>query len=402
MSYGVQVIPALRFFIAVWAAILAAACCHAAQISAIEVTGDTEHTRITLIASEPVEHGSFLAQAGGLAQIEVMTPGSLVLPNAATPPPGGAVNSYEIRDDEIIFNLMTPMMVSRTLDLSPTTVEPNHRLVIDLVRVAPVRFQRAAAAQADNKAAYRAKMARALAQHNGVPPEAARPDQYVIVIDPGHGGKDPGASSHNQRREKAIVLSTSLKLKAILEQNPRYKVHLTRENDVYVEHEDRVSMARNWGADLFISVHADAAGNPGVSGATVYTLSSRGERRVDGTARTNGWDLPIEDGTPVEVSGILADLIKRETKSNSSIFAEMLIPELAKAGPIVRNSHRQENFFVLLAPDVPAVLVEIGFLTNRSDVARLSSDSGQRKAADAIANAIDQYFEQRDLLYAAN
>lgn len=402
MSYGVQVIPALRFFIAVWAAILAAAYCHAAQISAIEVTGDTEHTRITLIASEPVEHGSFLAQAGGLAQIEVMTPGSLVLPNAATPPPGGAVNSYEIRDDEIIFNLMTPMMVSRTLDLSPTTVEPNHRLVIDLVRVAPVRFQRAAAAQADNKAAYRAKMARALAQHNGVPPEAARPDQYVIVIDPGHGGKDPGASSHNQRREKAIVLSTSLKLKAILEQNPRYKVHLTRENDVYVEHEDRVSMARNWGADLFISVHADAAGNPGVSGATVYTLSSRGERRVDGTARTNGWDLPIEDGTPVEVSGILADLIKRETKSNSSIFAEMLIPELAKAGPIVRNSHRQENFFVLLAPDVPAVLVEIGFLTNRSDVARLSSDSGQGKAADAIANAIDQYFEQRDLLYAAN
>jgi N-acetylmuramoyl-L-alanine amidase len=402
MSYGVQVIPALRFFITVWAAILAAAYCHAAQISAIEVTGDTEHTRITLIASEPVEHGSFLAQAGGLAQIEVITPGSLVLPNAATPPPGGAVNSYEIRDDEIIFNLITPMMVSRTLDLSPTTVEPNHRLVIDLVRVAPVRFQRAAAAQADNKAAYRAKMARALAQHNGVPPEAARPDQYVIVIDPGHGGKDPGASSHNQRREKAIVLSTSLKLKAILEQNPRYKVHLTRENDVYVEHEDRVSMARNWGADLFISVHADAAGNPGVSGATVYTLSSRGERRVDGTARTNGWDLPIEDGTPVEVSGILADLIKRETKSNSSIFAEMLIPELAKAGPIVRNSHRQENFFVLLAPDVPAVLVEIGFLTNRSDVARLSSDSGQGKAADAIANAIDQYFEQRDLLYAAN
>ena len=402
MSYGVQVIPALRFFIAVWAATLAVSYCHAAQISAIEVTGDTEHTRITLIASEPVEHGSFLAQAGGLAQVEVMIPGSLVLPNAATPPPGGAVNSYEIRDDEIIFNLMTPMMVSRTLDLSPTTVEPNHRLVIDLVRVAPVRFQRAAAAQADNKAAYRAQMATALAQQNGVSPEAARPDQYVIVIDPGHGGKDPGASSHNQRREKAIVLSTSLKLKAILEQNPRYKVYLTRENDVYVEHEDRVSMARNWGADLFISVHADAAGNPGVSGATVYTLSSRGERRVDGTARTNGWDLPIEDGTPVEVSGILADLIKRETKSNSSIFEEMLIPELAKAGPIVRNSHRQENFFVLLAPDVPAVLVEIGFLTNRSDVARLSSDSGQRKAADAIANAINQYFEQRDLLYAAN
>ena len=153
-------------------------------------------------------------------------------------------------------------------------------------------------------------------------------------------------------------------------------------------------MARNWGADLFISVHADAAGNSSVSGATVYTLSARGERRVDGTASANGWQLPVEDGTSQEIVGILTDLTKRETKTNSSIFAEMLIPELAGAGPIVRNSHRRENFFVLLAPDVPAVLVEIGFLTNRADVARLSSQQGRDRTAAAIANAIDTYFAQ--------
>ena len=153
-------------------------------------------------------------------------------------------------------------------------------------------------------------------------------------------------------------------------------------------------MARNWGADLFISIHADAAGNRAVSGATVYTLNTRGEGRVDPTANKHGWHLPIEDGTSREVASILTDLTKRETKTNSSIFAELLIPELSRAGPVVRNSHRQENFFVLLAPDVPAVLVEIGFLTNRADAARLASAEGRNRSAQAIANAIDSYFDR--------
>ncbi|MGB3625385.1 MAG: N-acetylmuramoyl-L-alanine amidase [Henriciella sp.] len=393
----------LRYIFVVVAVLIAAPVALAGNVSAITVTGDTEHTRITLVADADVPHESFVAEDAGSRKVAVMLPHSIVLSDADTPPPGGAVESYEIRDGEVIFNLTTPMMVSRALDLAPTTVQRQHRLVIDLVRVAPVRFDRAAAQDLEDRQAFVASMAAKRGQ-GGMSGDfsAARPDQYVIVIDPGHGGKDPGASSHTQKREKAIVLDTSLKLKEILAKNPRYKVHLTRETDVYVDHEDRVSMARDWGADLFISVHADAAGNSGVSGASVYTLSSRGERRVDGTAKTNGWDLPIEDGTPLEVSGILADLIKRETKSNSSIFAGLLIPELAAAGPIVRNSHRQENFFVLLAPDVPAVLLEIGFLTNRSDVVRLSSASGQSKTAAAVARAIDAYFQKRDLLYAAN
>lgn len=161
-------------------------------------------------------------------------------------------------------------------------------------------------------------------------------------------------------------------------------------------------MARNWGADLFISVHADAAGAPTVSGASVYTISTRGEARIEGTAKKFGWELPIEDGTSVEVSNILQDLTLRETKSNSSIFAEFLVPELGKAGPLVRNSHRQGNLFVLLAPDVPAVLVEIGFLTNRDDARRLKSERGRRKSAEAIKRAIDAYFDRQDLILATN
>ena len=230
----------------------------------------------------------------------------------------------------------------------------------------------------------------------------AAQQRRVIVIDPGHGGKDPGAIAVTGDEEADIVLSASLKLKSLIEQDVRYIVKLTRETDVYVEHEDRVSMARDWGADLFISMHADAAGKPTVRGASVYTISTRGEARIDRTAKRFGWDMPFEDGTPEEVSNILQDLTVRETKSNSEIFAEFLVPELKQAGPLLRNTHRRQNFFVLLAPDVPAVLVEIGFLTNRDDARRLKSERGRRKSAEAIKRAIDAYFDRQDLLFASN
>ena len=224
----------------------------------------------------------------------------------------------------------------------------------------------------------------------------------MIVVDAGHGGRDPGAIGVNGRYEKDIVLQTALQLGRLLEADERYDVRLTREDDRYIEHEDRVSSARDWGGDLFISIHADAAANSEVTGASVYTISSRGERRIEGTAMQNGWEIPLETGAPSEVNDILEDLVLRETKSNSAIFAEFLVPELGKAGPLVRNSHRQGNLFVLLAPDVPAVLVEIGFLTNANDAARLSSQSGRQKSAEAIKRSIDAYFDRQNILLASN
>ncbi|MEM9225488.1 MAG: N-acetylmuramoyl-L-alanine amidase, partial [Pseudomonadota bacterium] len=226
--------------------------------------------------------------------------------------------------------------------------------------------------------------------------------RHKIAIDPGHGGRDPGAPVVTGGEEKSIVLQTSLKLQEFLEKDPRYDVMLTRTKDVYVEHEDRVSMAREWGADLFISVHADAALKPDISGASVYTISTRGERRIEGTAVKYGWEIPIEGAANDEVEGILTDLVKRETKSNSAIFADFLVSELAEAGPLLRNTHRQGNLFVLLAPDVPAVLVEIGFLSNKQDARRLKSSTGRRKSAEAIKRAIDTYFDRQELLLASN
>lgn len=400
------------------------------QVQSVGVAGDGEFTRITITSETAMRPDVFLRETETGLVIE-MVPESFAL--AAEPffaEPTGGVFAYTLDVDRIVFELDRPMMVMREIDLPPSGSENLYRYILDLSGVSLARFQSTARRDASRYARFEAeRYALAEAERlnptqssptpieaNVAPPEApsskpagfgtllnlAARQRRTIVIDPGHGGRDPGALAVIGGKESDIVLDTSLKLKRLIEQDPRYIVRLTRETDVYVEHEDRVTKARNWGADLFISIHADAAGKPTVKGASVYTLSTRGEARIERTAQKHGWNLPIEDGTSEEVSDILTDLTVRETKSNSAIFAEFLVPELDRAGPLLRNTHRQQNFFVLLAPDVPAVLVEIGFLTNRDDARRLKSDRGRRKSAAAIKRAIDAYFDRQDLLLATN
>ncbi len=408
------------FFVSAWLAATGAA-----QVQSIGIAGDGEFTRITITSEIAIRPDIFLRETVDGMVIE-MVPDVFEL--SAQPfysEPTGGIYAYTLDKDRVVFELDRPMMVMREIDLPPSGSERLYRFILDLSNVSEARFRNAA--RRDETRFARFEAARAASPETPTSVEVAdvvpdvRPDapsskpvsigalmqmaarqRRVIVIDPGHGGRDPGALAIVGGKESDIVLKTSLKLKQMIEQDPRYVVRLTRETDIYVEHEDRVAMARKWGADLFISVHADAAGAPTVSGASVYTISTRGEARIEGTAKKFGWELPIEDGTSVAVSNILQDLTLRETKSNSSIFAEFLVPELGKAGPLVRNSHRQGNLFVLLAPDVPAVLVEIGFLTNRNDARRLKSERGRRKSAEAIKRAIDAYFDRQDLILATN
>lgn len=398
-----------------------------AQVQSIGIAGDGEFTRITITSDDPMRPDIFLRETIDGRVIEMVPARFELGTDAFFSEPTGGIYAYTLDTDRIVFELDRPMMIMREIDLPPSGSQPLYRYILDLSGVSETRFS--VAAQRDEK-----RFTRFEAGRSGAPVEPAaepvalaetgpqvQPDppsskpasigalmqmaarqRRVIVIDPGHGGRDPGALAIIGGKESEIVLQTSLKLKQMIEQDPRYVVRLTRETDIYVEHEDRVTMARNWGADLFISVHADAAGAPTVQGASVYTISTRGEARIEGTAKKFGWEMPIEDGTSIAVSNILQDLTLRETKSNSSIFAEFLVPELGKAGPLVRNSHRQGNLFVLLAPDVPAVLVEIGFLTNRDDARRLKSERGRRKSAEAIKRAIDAYFDRQDLILATN
>lgn len=215
----------------------------------------------------------------------------------------------------------------------------------------------------------------------------------TIVIDPGHGGRDPGAVGVTGVREKDVVLDAALKLRDALESRGRYQVLLTRDADRYVEHADRVQYARAQHADLFISIHADSNSNREAAGASVYTLSERGAARAQGMMASQNWDVDLGDAPRNGVvSDILVDLTQRETTNRSAQFAQTVIPQLSQVAPLLRNTHRNAGYFVLLAPDVPAVLIETGFLSNVADERRLSQPREREAMAEAMARAVDTYF----------
>lgn len=215
----------------------------------------------------------------------------------------------------------------------------------------------------------------------------------TVVVDAGHGGHDPGAIGVNGTREKDVVLDAALKLRQALESTGRYQVALTRRDDTFVPLEDRVRFARGQNADLFISLHADSSPNAATTGASVYTLSEHGAARAQNLMTAQNWDIDLGAAPRRGVIGdILVDLAQRETTNRSAQFAETVIPQLGRVSPLLSSTHRSAGFFVLLAPDVPAVLIETGFLSNVTDERRLSDPNQRERMAGAMADAVDAYF----------
>jgi len=214
----------------------------------------------------------------------------------------------------------------------------------------------------------------------------------VIVIDAGHGGKDSGALGANTY-EKDVTLAAAKALKARLERTGRYQIVLTRETDTFVPLEARVQIARRADADLFISLHADSGPDAATRGASVYTLSEKGTERVGLVLDKNDWlmkaNLPGRDRA---VSQILLDLSQRATKNRSAAFAQLLLSNVGQETALLRRSHRDAGFIVLLAPDVPAVLLEMGFITNPEDEAFLTAKASRARLVDAVGDSIEAYF----------
>ncbi|CCG40335.1 N-acetylmuramoyl-L-alanine amidase [Magnetospirillum molischianum] len=219
----------------------------------------------------------------------------------------------------------------------------------------------------------------------------------IIVIDPGHGGVDPGAIGVSGIYEKHITLAMARELKTALEKSGRYRVHLTRDRDVFIRLRDRVAIARQYGADLFISLHADAVQNPSIRGLSIYTLSQNAsdneaqslaekENKADLIA---GVDLSHETA---DVAGILIDLAQRETMNRSAGFASEMVDEVGQEFDLLDNTHRFAGFAVLKAPDLPSVLVETGYLSNDYEEKQLRQPAYRTRLAKAIARAVDRYF----------
>ncbi len=296
----------------------------------------------------------------------------------------------------LILTSKGPFTVER-LDVLKNEEAPGYRLVADLVAASDRQFEEALALQSQITGATVAtpkndRLGKAPAD------DASRP--FTIVIDPGHGGIDDGAKGVSGTEEKTITLAFALELKAKLASTGKYDVHMTRDSDEFLRLDERVRIARQHEADLFISIHADTIRLKGIRGATVYTVSDKAsDEEAEALAiRENLSDqlagMEIENEKQ-EVADILVDLIRRETHNFSIRFARSLVGEFSNTIGLINNPHRFAGFRVLKAPDVPSVLVELGYLSNPKDEEQLRDPDWRGKAAESISNAIAAFAAAR-------
>jgi len=223
----------------------------------------------------------------------------------------------------------------------------------------------------------------------------------LVVLDPGHGGQDPGAiNPMTGQREKDVTLATAKRIRDALLATGRVRVALTREDDHFIVLRERSAIARNLGADLFMSIHADSELGSDAHGATVYTLSDTASDREAQAlaARENKADIIHGvnlSGENADVASILLDLAQRETMNRSSEFASLLKRESVGQIPFRTDYHRTAGFAVLKQPDMPACLLEIGYISNPSDVQRIASADGQSKIAAGVAKAVEIHFAKQ-------
>ena len=290
----------------------------------------------------------------------------------------------------IVFDVTKPVRIDKAFVVDATDGAPA-RVVLDLAPTDRDTFLRRIA---NDNSASRPDLPRA----DGPQSKSSDP-RPLIVLDPGHGGIDTGTKGPHGEEEKDIVLNFAQRLRDRLEKSGKYRVLLTRADDTFVPLADRVRIARDAGAALLMSIHADALphGEGDAQGASIYTLSdtatdSEAARLAEKENRSDvvaGVDLKSE---PDDVAGILIDLAERETKSFSVQFAHKLLGEMKGVARLHKTPLKSAGFRVLRAPDVPSVLVELGYVSNREDLQLLLSDNWQERTAGSIAQAIEAYF----------
>lgn len=361
----------------------------------------TDRTRLVLELSDPVQLHVFSLANPDRVVIDMP---EVIWKLGAPPRPSGhgAIKSYRygrFRADtsRMVLDLNHPVRVADTLVIPPSNGF-GYRVVIDLFPTGRAQFDAKAGWPAALKKSDAERLAALIAAAQKPPPPAKggkRPK--IVVIDPGHGGLDPGTTGVNGLQEKDLVLAEGLRLAKVLRARG-YDVHMTRDDDTFIPLRQRVAIARADKADLMISLHADSNPDSSVTGLSIYTLSDgRSDREAAALARREnqsdiiaGVDLS-GDNNPV--APILIDLAQRDTINKSSRFATTALARLRQSTDILaQRPHRSASLAVLVAPDVPAVLIELGYLSNRSDAAQMNTSAWRARVADAIADAVDQYF----------
>jgi N-acetylmuramoyl-L-alanine amidase len=294
----------------------------------------------------------------------------------------------------LVVDAKGPVRVAKSFLLPPSSGLP-HRLVIDLVKTGNKEFADQVAK--DRAAKHSAKKAAPAPTPFTPKPRKQANSKPVIVLDAGHGGVDPGALGR-KAREKSVTLNFTRELAKQLRKTGKYKVYLTRNRDIYIPLRQRVNIARKHNADLFISIHADAIKRKNVRGMSIYTLSETASDKEAAALAKKENQSDIIAGIdfadqPPEVANILIDLAQRETKNLSVKFANLVVDNARGKTRLLDRTHRFAGFRVLKAPDVPSVLIELGFLTNRSDEKQLLSTAWRRKVAGALVNSVNGFFD---------
>ena len=301
----------------------------------------------------------------------------------------------------IVFDLTGPVRIQKAYVLDAANGQPA-RLIVDLEAVDRTTFVQSLAAESRPKLRPAIEPASAVADATDTAKLAPAADSRpVVVIDPGHGGIDNGTQAGDET-EKNLVLGFSLALRDRIEKTGKYRVVMTRTDDTFIPLGERVRMARTQSAALFVSIHADALprGEGDAQGATIYTLSdhasdveaerlAEAENRADAIAGVN---LTEE---PTDVADILIDLAQRETRAFSNRFARLLMHEMKGSVRMHKHPLKSAGFKVLKAPDVPSVLVELGYVSNKADLAQLVSEDWRARTVGTVAQAVEAFFAKR-------
>jgi N-acetylmuramoyl-L-alanine amidase len=360
-----------------------------ADILNVRLGAGAAETRVVIDLRDAAS-GQIDEDDGGPTKVALILKGASA-PSALRGNGQGLVRDWRIDQADggarLVIDLTQGATIERRFLLPPADGVTEYRYVIDLAARGPVahapQMTTVAGDHAPQASAPALQMAADLAPH----PQHIR---KIIVLDAGHGGRDSGAIGSDSY-EKNVTLATALMLRDKLERTGRYQVVMTRQTDVYIPLEERVAIARRAGADLFLSLHADSGSDPSVHGASVYTLSDRGQQRVGYVLSGREWFLQ-QASDDHAVGQILLDLTQRNTRNRSASFAQTLIENIGDRAPLLPRSQRDANYFVLLAPDVPAALLEMGFITNAQDEARLNDPVQRSALTDKIAQSIDAYF----------
>ncbi len=322
-----------------------------------------------------------------------------LVPPAVARRKGGLVaglryGQYQPGNARVVLDLKKPGTVSKSF-IIPASKNNDPRLVIDIRPATRAAFLSTLRAPPKQKVQTPQVPV-------GAKPKRQPSEKPLVILDPGHGGIDPGAISINGVFEKKVTLSMARQIRKAILALGRQRVRLTRVRDTFIPLRRRVAIARAAGADLFLSIHADSIENRRVRGGGIYTLSETAsdneaaalaakENRADLIA---GLNLSTHDD---EVASILIDLTQRETMNYSAKFAATLVPQLKQLIHMRRKPHRFAGFVVLKAPDVPSVLIELGYLSNRQDERMLMDRHSRQRIANAIARAVDNYFKDQKL-----